>query len=307
MKTLESWQLKQRQKLPLKIKEKITKQRIESWYEYWNGNVYIGFSGGKDSTVLLHIVRKMYPNVPAVFSDTGLEYPEIRAFVKTFDNVTWIKPKISYRKVIEEYGYPVLSKENAQKIWEIRNTNSEKLRNKRLYGDRKGHGRLPKKWKVLLDLDIKISHKCCDMIKKNPVKRYETKTKNKAILGLMAKDNVMRRSSYLRFGCNSYSNERGQHPTSSPIAFWLEQDVWSYIKKYNVSYSKIYDMGYNRTGCMFCMFGVHLEKGENRFQRMKRTHPKHWDYCINKLGCGKVMDFIKVNYGQKENKQMYLF
>ena len=65
---------------------------------------------------------------------------------------------------------------------------------------------------------------------------------------------------------------------------------------HSIAYSEIYDMGEKRTGCMFCMFGVHLEKGENRFQRMKKTHPKQYDYCINKLGCGEVLDFIGVEY-----------
>jgi len=78
---IQFWQLQQRQGLPLSIKEKYSERRIREWYEYWNGEVYICFSGGIDSTVLLNIVRKLYPNVPAVFSDTGLEYPEIRDFV----------------------------------------------------------------------------------------------------------------------------------------------------------------------------------------------------------------------------------
>lgn len=59
---------------------------------------------------------------------------------------------------------------------------------------------------------------------------------------------------------------------------------------------KLYTTGCDRTGCMFCMFGVHLEKEPNRFQRMKITHPKQYDYCINKLGCGAVLDYIGVKY-----------
>jgi 3'-phosphoadenosine 5'-phosphosulfate sulfotransferase (PAPS reductase)/FAD synthetase len=83
---------------------------------------------------------------------------------------------------------------------------------------------------------------------------------------------------------------------STPLGFWLEDDIWDYIKKYDIPYAEIYDLGYTRTGCMFCMFGVQLEKGENRFQCMKKTHPKQYDYCINKLGCGKVLDFIAIEY-----------
>ena len=69
------------------------------------------FSGGKDSTVLLHIARQMYPDIKAVFVDTGLEYPEIRSFIKTFDNVDWVRPKKHFKQVCEEYGFPIISKE----------------------------------------------------------------------------------------------------------------------------------------------------------------------------------------------------
>ena len=104
--------LKQLQALPLHLKVSLTKSRIRQWVnEFGTDGVYVSFSGGKDSTVLLHLVRELYPEVPAVFCDTGLEYPEIRDFVKTFDNVVWLKPKMTFRKVIEKYGYPFISKE----------------------------------------------------------------------------------------------------------------------------------------------------------------------------------------------------
>ena len=92
---MEGWQLKQMQGLPLKVKIEKTKQRIREWYEKWECQVYISFSGGKDSTVLLDIVRQVYPNIVAVYCDTGLEYPEIKEFVKTIPNVKIIRPKSS--------------------------------------------------------------------------------------------------------------------------------------------------------------------------------------------------------------------
>lgn len=177
MAKLELWQLKQRQGQPLDIKEQLTANRIKAYYERLNGNVYISFSGGKDSTVLLHQVRRIYPNVPAVFVDTGLEYPEIRDFVKTIDNVVWLKPKMPFTQVIEKYGYPVISKETAQKIREVRTTKSEKLKNKRLYGDEYGNGKLSEKWKFLINAPFKISDRCCYIMKKEPVKKYEKKNR----------------------------------------------------------------------------------------------------------------------------------
>lgn len=290
---MEKWQLAQRQGLPLDIKVRLSQQRIKDWYGYYNGQVYISFSGGKDSTVLLHLVRELYPKVPAVFVDTGLEYPEIRGFVKSIQNVVWLKPKTTFKEVIEKYGYPVVSKENAQKIDEIRNTKSSILRDIRLYGDTKGNGKLPEKWKTLIDAPFKISNKCCNIMKKSPIKSYENRTGRKPFVGTMAEESALRTISYLAHGCNSFDTKR---PMSTPMGFWKEQDVWEYIKKYNLSYSHIYDMGYERTGCMFCMFGVHLEKGENRFQRMKKTHPKIYDYCMNNLGLKQILQYMHIEY-----------
>lgn len=104
--------LQQMQSLSLEQKIEMTKRRVTEWVdEYGIDGVYVSFSGGKDSTVLLDICRKLYPEMKAAFVDTGLEYPEIRQFVKTFDNVEWLKPKKTFKEVINEYGYPIISKE----------------------------------------------------------------------------------------------------------------------------------------------------------------------------------------------------
>ena len=124
-------QLKQLQALPLNIKIRKTEQRIREWYEHWEGNVYVSFSGGKDSTVLLDIVRHLYPNVPAVFSDTGLEYPEIKEFVKTFPNVTIVRPKHSFKEILTKYGYPIISKEVANTVDNASRWIKENLTNNR--------------------------------------------------------------------------------------------------------------------------------------------------------------------------------
>lgn len=110
-------ELRIRQALPLDVKIRMTQQRVREWLdEYGSDGVYVSFSGGKDSTVLLHLVRQICPDVTAVFVDTGLEYPEIREFVKGFDNVVWLKPKMQFRKVIETYGYPFISKEVSEAV-----------------------------------------------------------------------------------------------------------------------------------------------------------------------------------------------
>ena len=115
---LQLWQLRARQAAPLSLKIQLTKSRIRAWVDrFGEDGVYISFSGGKDSTVLLTIARDMYPNIPAVFSDTGLEYPEIREFVKTFGSVEWLKPSMTFKEVLKRHGYPFIGKEVSERVY----------------------------------------------------------------------------------------------------------------------------------------------------------------------------------------------
>ena len=109
------------QSLPLNLKIRMTQERIRQWInEFGEDGVYVSFSGGKDSTVLLDIVRKEYPDIEAVFFDPGLEYPEVREFVKGHDNVKWLKQKMNVREVISKYGYPMISKEVSECVYGAR-------------------------------------------------------------------------------------------------------------------------------------------------------------------------------------------
>ena len=119
--------LKELQALPLHRKIQISQARIIEWYTRNKGNVVVSFSGGKDSTVLLHLVRSLVPDVPAVFSNTGLEYPEIQRFVRTFPNVTIVAPKMNFSEVISTYGYPLIGKEVAEAIYYARRIRSQSV------------------------------------------------------------------------------------------------------------------------------------------------------------------------------------
>lgn len=319
--------LKLRQNLPLDTKIEMTKRRIREFYNQLGGNVYLSFSGGKDSTVLKHIVDNMhdcYNNIPLVFADTGLQFPEIKEFVysfvdnkseyeeitkygytqKYYDNLVVLKPKIPFNKVIEKYGYPVVSKEQSQYIYEYRNTDSEKLKKKRIGKNKSSSYSISGKWKFLINAPFKISHKCCDVMKKRPFRRYEKETGNSPIVGLMAENSFNRRSSYVRDGCNILDKENKR---SRPIIFWTEQDIleYIYINKVKIAdvygevkkgRSSYYTTGRNNTGCIFCMFGIHMEKKPNRFQKLKETHPKLWKYCMNKLGLKEVLEYMDIPY-----------
>lgn len=304
---MDSVELQMLQSLPLDIKIAKSKLRIQEWVDFYGvDDCYISFSGGKDSLVMLHLIKQLDINdrIPVVFVDTGLEYPEIKQFVKKiYPNVTILRPKKSFKQVIEEYGYPVISKEQAQYIEDIR-TGTEKIKLRRLEGVN-GQFKLSNKYRYLLDAPFKISSKCCAIMKKEPIRNYENKSRRVPFLGMMADDSLLRKNIYLKSGCNSFDSAR---PKSMPIGFWTEQDILQYIKNNNLELCSIYGdivqdengklktTGNNRTGCIWCMFGLQYDGEENRFQRLKITHPELHDYCMNKLGMKEVLEFMNEPY-----------
>lgn len=329
-------ELKMLQSLPLEVKVLKTQQRIREWVTYYGvEGVYVSFSGGKDSTVLLHLVRELYPDVEAVFVNTGLEYPEIQRFVKTFDNVRILYPEKTFMQVICEYGYPIISKEIAYTIQQAKR--GSKRCAAKLNGEVEWNGEKSRfccdKYKALLNADFNVSNLCCDVMKKNPAKHFEKETGKTPIIATMAAESLVRKNRWLLFGCNAFESDR---PSSKPMSFWTEHDVLQYIKENNIKIASVYGevsfyggqlplegcdlnihylctTGCNRTGCIFCGFGAHLEKGEGRFERLKRTHPKQYEFCINGgaydtdgiwkpneqgLGMGHVFDELNKLYGK---------
>jgi len=292
---VQMYQLRQRQSLPLDCKVTLSQNRIKQWYEHWVEQCYVAFSGGKDSTVLLSLVRDLYPDVPAVFVDTGLEYPEIKTFVRQIDNVVTLRSAQTFKEVIEHHGFPVISKQVADAVRRIRSPGcSQATKDKALYGDERGtYGRLPKKWRFLLEAPFKISDKCCEVMKIRPVIKYYHQTGRTAFVGTMAGDSQKRMMQYLRHGCFVPNKTL---PKCTPIAFWTEEDIWQYLREKNVSYCSVYDTGVRHTGCIYCMFGIAAEPSPNRFERMKQSHPALYDYCIYKLGLSDVLTYLGIKF-----------
>lgn len=326
-------ELKELQSKSLEEKIQISTARIIEWYETWGGQVYVSFSGGKDSTVLLDLVRRLYPNVEGAFCDTGLEFPELRDFVKKFDNIRWLRPtkynrktkqydRFTFPEIIKHYGYPIISKRISEDVHGAKPGNR---RWRTLHGEDTMKNGAPslfnsKKWNFLLEADFKIGANCCNEMKKKPMHRFQKESGKHPIIGTQVDESLSRKTQWLQTGCNAFE---AKEPISTPIAFWTEQDILSYIKKYNLAYAPVYGdlvegkdgklhfTGCQRTGCVFCGFGCHLEKEPNRFQRLAETHPKLYGYCINGgqynengvwqpgnggLGMGHVLDYIGVNY-----------
>ena len=311
--------LRQKQSLPLEGKVILAQQRIREWYDHWGGNVYISFSGGKDSTVLMHLVKDMYPDVPAVFVDIGLEYPEVRKFATERADVV-LRPGMRFDQVIKTYGYPVVSKRVASYV----NT-AKRLPDSQRARWLKGIDKtkfVSAKWAFLIDAPFPVSARCCDVMKKDPLHQYAKETQRMPFIGTMASEGLTRENLYLRRGCNAFD---GKHPTSQPLSIWLEQDILQYIKQNGLGIASVYGeiverdqlqgqmrmfpdqwgelmtTGGDRTGCMFCMFGVQCQKAPNRFQRMKETHPRQYAYCMKPveeggLGLKGILEYIGVPY-----------
>lgn len=216
-----------------------------------------------------------------------------------------------YRKMcgLGEYAKP---KERVANILELK----DKQGNIRKVKEGEKSAYSCEKYQWLLNADFLISSQCCYHMKKSPLHRFEKESNLKPIVATMAEEGRQRKTAWLRTGCNAFEGKI----QSKPMSFWTEQDVLQYIDIMglevapvygNLLYSngKYYFDGCQRTGCIFCGFGCHLEKEPNRFQRLKETHPKLYDYCMgggeynedgvwqpnNKgLGMKHVMDFINV-------------
>lgn len=237
--------LRQRQALPLNAKVLMSQNRIREWYEYWQGDVCISFSGGKDSTVLAHIVHTMYPEVPLVFSNTGLEYPEIQKFAREM-GAEFVRPKMSFSEVISTYGYPIISKNVADAISYARTIIKERKTLHSRTDDRRDalRGKNSKsmfnktKWRQLCDnTQFLIGDKCCEVMKKNPLKMYQKKTNRKPFIGVLAEESLQRTTNWIMRGCNAYD---GREPKSLPLSIWTEQDVLKYIKDNQIEICSVY-------------------------------------------------------------------
>ena len=155
-------------------------------------------------------------------------------------------------------------------------------------------------------------------MKKAPASRYTKETGKKPMLATMASESRLRMRVWLQKGCNAFDSKK---QVSNPMMFWTEQDVLQFIKQNNIPIASVYGdvipmthqitahrespklktTGCSRTGCVFCGFGCHLEKpGEGRFERLKQTHPKLYDYVMRPwddggLGYKNMIDWMNEN------------
>ena len=273
--------LRERQawKLPQKIDHSLGV--IEAFASWFEGKVYVSFSGGKDSVVMLSLVEMILPQVQCVFVMTGCESPSVCRFVREqqqHHNIEIIRPDKTLRQVFAEYGFPLVSKKTAHDIECVRrNPYCKSSRNKLWLGN---PHHIPERWMYLLNEPYKVSARCCFWLKHQPAYEYHKRTGLNPYIGLLASESYQRTLGYIQQGgCNVFEVSGKNHPRSLPLAIWNDDDVWAYIRDRRLSLPDIYEQGAIRTGCMGCGFGAHLNT--SGIDTMQRLWPKWYDMVMN--------------------------
>lgn len=257
--------------------------------EFGLDKVYISYSGGKDSTVLSHIAKTLYPDIRHIFANTTNEYPETIQHIKweqerNHTNIITVVPEDihgeiwTFKKVVERYGYPVFSKRISNAIRTYQHALSPVTKQHSIDYIRRNFKKY-EKYK-----EMPISDKCCEKLKKEPLRRKAKELGLEcAILGILASESYQREKEWLEYGCNVFYEHKDNQ--SKPLSFWTDEDILEYIKNFHVRIPSLYEMGYTRNGCMYCGFGAHLEPdGCNRFQKLKKTHPLQYLYLVKHFG-----------------------
>jgi 3'-phosphoadenosine 5'-phosphosulfate sulfotransferase (PAPS reductase)/FAD synthetase len=285
-------------------------ETVDVYYHKFNGGVYLNFSGGKDSTVLKFFIDRWcemngYSKIKCLFNNTTNEHKQILDFVKTFgDEVIWTRPRMTFAETLQKYGYPVVSKQTARFIDRYRKTKSEAMKLFYKFGINKDGSKsafkIAKKWHYLLDEDFLTTDKCCDVLKKEPIKKFEKETGLKPINGVMTSESNQRKMRYLKNGgCISWKEGK---EICSPLSLFTEDNIWECIDKFNIEicpiyYDQIIDgelvTGEKRTGCAWCLFGLHCEsKDDNRISRLAKREPNRYKSMMDKMGYRKVLEAL---------------
>lgn len=255
--------------------------RIERLYYETDGKCYLSFSGGKDSTIVLAVIKLCeeigtIPKnaIPAVFCDTKIELDATVDFVhwvkdNWYKNVQIIKTEKSFAQVIKEYGKPFRSKLRSCQLHYYK-TNPELKTAKSLYDEKYGYGKYRlanRDFHVLhSNFSIQISDKCCNEMKKKPFSKY---VKDNGMIGYFSGMRMFeggKREMIFQNRINSGDKRPCTHVSGgvtsvSPIFDWADDICEEFIQKYNVPLSRAYtEYGENRTGCFLCPYGLDVDK-----------------------------------------------
>ena len=276
---------------PLEEKIRISLEIIKKFYDELNGNVDVSFSGGKDSTVLLSLVRTLYPKTVGIFANTRIEFPETLHFVANTPNIISLRAETRPWYVYRHIGYPIWSKKVSKRMEVIQKLPKSKQLEKANSRNKQGEIYLDKKHQYLLEAPFKISNKCCFYLKEQQLIKWQEEHKSGTYIGLRAQESHTRKILLAKYG---FQTSMDHHPKCYPIIFWREKDIYEYIIKYHLEINPLYDAGFNRQGCAGCLMGSDTEELVKHIRYMRRYHLKYWNYIKNMLAFKKVLKFLDV-------------
>jgi 3'-phosphoadenosine 5'-phosphosulfate sulfotransferase (PAPS reductase)/FAD synthetase len=287
-------------------------KRIKKGYEMTDGKIYLSFSGGKDSTVVAHLIKmsKLPINIPFVFANTRIELDATVEFVKNFDydNVVIVYPRKPFGQILKEYGKPAMSKQKSQIMNTYQNNlgdplieNYPKVPTSKLGAVRacisgqsetggvprgfRTHSALAKKHYHMLHPDrineYKIANKCCEFMKKKPFNDFVKEHGMKGGFNGMRplQEGGVRKISYGDKGCTHI--KANGFVSVMPIFDWTDELMTEFIETYNIELSKAYELyGYKRTGCIGCPFAQDIE---GNLQKLFEHEPKKYKATIGFL------------------------
>ncbi len=333
---MEYWQFAQKQSLPYSAKIRHAEMRAREFYDHCDGNVFCSVGGLDSITLLIFLRETISSDIPGV-SVSILEDKSIQDVHKTFANFINLKPLKSKVKVIQEHGYPVISKEKAGKIQLLQNPTPKNatVRHAIITGETGKLGgyrtietgsrmRLPKKWLNLFGgpenekygtnyqtAPFRVSPDCCYWMKERPADKYAKESKRFPYMGLMASEGGQREKALIAHGCNYYGKKVTR---SCPFAIFTRQDILHLAVDLKVPvpaiYGKIernldgalYTTRAQRTGCSMCGFGIHIEKRPHRFDRLREDNEKEWKFWMYEMGWGKVLNYIGVEWENEPSR-----
>lgn len=350
------------EKEPLDRKIERAMEVIQEAVSLSKHQIAVAFSGGKDSTVLLHLMKYHFPELRpwVIFANTGIEYPESLRFARKMGkeiagdqfveampekleedglkyqaqkevlewlvqsgrvgevlkedgklkstrtleqaatpemwddfrkrNLVWRKgTRKSYWWCCDQYGFPLLGKSKSK--LDAKRINIDCFL--RFSESASESPELMEYYRMLRH--VKISQHCCKELKKVPSERAQAEHDVDVIFkGLMGTESRTRKISFITRGYIIKSH-RDHLPDGdafyhvSPMATWSDDDVWEYIRHYNVPYSPLYDMGYRdsrgvehkiaRNGCMGCATGIAF--ADNSIAMLRRTHSTAWEAVMH--------------------------
>lgn len=314
-----------KQQLPYEFKVAYAEVRAREFYRECASrdlNCHVSV-GGLDSIMLYIFLKSIGIDVPAV-SVSGLEDMTIQKVHEKL-GIIRLKPLKSKVDVIKEFGFPVLSKEIANKISFLQRPSEDNktVRHAIITGETGEYGgnrsntrmKLSQRWLELfggyenknesvnyLKPDFLVSDKCCYYLKEKPCDNWAKENNSVPYLGLMASEGGRRQKSLMINGCNYFGASTIR---SAPFAIFSRQDLLRLALDLHVPVPEVYgtiekDSDGNfyttkaqRTGCSMCGFGIQMEKiRPHRFDLLYRNNPAEWDFWMNKVGFGEVFDWI---------------